>query len=139
MSRKEGFYWVRERGEGALIIAAFRDGQWTFGDGDELADESNLDVVGDPLTPPTPQQAAGWKARYDQIIQVRKAAGEKDPTGGWDWLDGYYWVRVDGEPEPVLAQYMEGWGDAAGDQEFDEVEIIDGPLIPPQVAKRQVA
>lgn len=139
MSRQEGFYWVRERAEGTLIVAAFREGQWALGDGPEFADESNLDVVGDPLTPPTAGYGADWKTRYDQIFQTRKAAGTKDPTGGWDWMEGYYWVRVEGRPEPVLAQYFEGWGEAAGEQEFDEVKIIDGPLIPPQLAKRQVA
>ena len=40
----------------------------------------------------------------------------------------------------MLAQYLEGWGEAAGEREFDKVlEILDGPLVPPQVAKRQVA
>ena len=35
---------------------------------------------------------------------------------------------------------LEGWGEAAGEREFDKVlEILDGPLVPPQVAKRQVA
>lgn len=140
MARVEGWYWVRERDEGSVVIAAFRGGEWTFGDGDYFADESDIDVLSGPLTPPDSQQAAGWKERYQQVLKARKTAGQKDPTGGWDWLEGHYWVRVEDDPSPVLAQYLEGWGEAAGEREFDRVlEILDGPLVPPQVAKRQVA
>lgn len=139
MARVEGFYWVRERDAGEVIIAAFRDGQWNFGDGDGLNDESKLDVIAGPLKPPSAEQAAGWKQRYDQVLAARKKAGRKNPTSGWDWMDGYYWVRVGGNSTPILAQFLEGWGEAAGEQEFDEVEIIDGPLVAPHVAKRQVA
>ena len=141
MPRTEGHYWVRERAEGTPVIAAFRDGQWTFGDTVEIADESRLDVVGERLVPPPGGKPADWQARYDQIVQARKKAGERDPLHGWDYLPGFYWVSIAGRPEPVLAQYLEGWGDAAGEEELDEaeIEIIDGPLLPPQVAKRHIA
>lgn len=139
MARVEGFYWVRERDEGSVIIAAFRGGEWTFGDGDGFTDESNIIVITGPLMPPSADQAAGWQDRYQQLLSARKAAGQKDPTGGWDWLDGYYWVRAGNDPTPVLAQYFEGWGEAAGEREFNKVEIVDGPLIPPQVTERRVA
>ena len=139
MARVAGFYWVRENDESSVIIAAFRGGEWTFGDGDGFTDESNITVIAGPLMPPTAEQAAGWQTRYQQLVSARKVAGQTDPTGGWDWLDGYYWVRAGNNPAPVLAQYFEGWGEAAGGREFDTVEIIDGPLIPPQVTERQVA
>ena len=138
MARVEGFYWVRERDEGSVIVAAFRGGEWTFGDGDGFAHELDIDVIAGPLMPPSTEQTAGWEVRYQQALNARKSAGQEDPTGGWDWLDGYYWVCAGDDPTPVLAQYLEGWGDAAGEREFDKVEIIDGPLVPPQVAKRQV-
>jgi hypothetical protein len=60
MARVEGWYWVRERDEGSVVIAAFRDGEWTFGDGEYFADESNIDVLPGPLTPPNSHQTAGW-------------------------------------------------------------------------------
>ena len=139
MARVEGLYWVRERAEGQLIIAAFHDGEWTFGDGETFDDESNLTVVEGPLEPPTAEVAATWKDRYAEILKARRKVKGKDPLAGWDYLDGYYWVRVPGKAAPLLAQYFEGWGAAAGEEEFTTVEVIDGPLIPPQVAKRHVA
>jgi hypothetical protein len=139
MSRTNGYYWVRERAEGTPIIARFEIDHWSFGDGDEIADEAGLDVIGERLTPPAGGQTADWQARYDKLVQARKAAGEKDPLLGWDYLPGYYWVRVGADAEPVLAQYLEGWAEAAGEEEFDHVTIIDGPVIPPLVTKRHVA
>ena len=139
MARIEGLYWVRERDKGRVIVAAFRDGEWTFGDGETLDDESDLMVVAGPIQPLTEEVAATWKDRYVEIVRTQEKAKGKDPHRGWDYLDGYYWVRVPGNAEPVLAQYLEGWGAAAGEEEFSEVEVIDGPLILPQVAKRQTA
>jgi hypothetical protein len=139
MARVEGLYWVRERDEGELIIAAFRAGDWTFGDGETFDDERNLTVVAGPLEPPDPKVAATWKHRYDQILGARKRNEGVDPTGGWDYLDGYYWVRIPGRAHPVLAQYLEGWGAAAGVEEFSSVEVVDGPLIPPHVTKQRIA
>ena len=136
MARVEGFYWVRERDEGSVVIAAFHNGEWTFGDGDYFADESNLDDIPQAFDAAGSPTGSRMEERYQLILKARKAAGQKHPTGGWDWLEGYYWVRVEDDPSPVLAHYLEGWGDAAGEREFDKVEIIDGPLVPPQIAKR---
>ena len=61
MARVEGLYWVRERDEGSVVIAAFRGGEWTFGDGDYFADESNIDVLPGPLTPPDPNRQPDGK------------------------------------------------------------------------------
>lgn len=139
MVRAEGLYWVREQDEGELIIAAFRRpspggrGAWTFGDG-ETVDEQDLTVVAGPLTPPGPDITATWHARYARILEARRKIEGGDPTGGWDYLDGYYWVKVPDRSAPILAQYLEGWGAAAGDEEFTRVDVLDGPLIPPLVA-----
>jgi hypothetical protein len=139
MARVEGFYWVRERDEGEVLIALYRSEEWTFGDGEPFDDETNLDVVAGPLLPPSAEVTATWKQRYDEILRTRKRVSRKDPTAGWDYLPGYYWVRLPDAPEPILAQYYEGWGAAADEGEFDKVEIMDGPIPPPQVAKRQTA
>ena len=101
MARVEGFYWVRERDEGSAIVAAFRGGEWTFGDGDGFAHELDIDVIAGPLMPPSTEQTAGWEVRYQQALNARKSAGQEDPTGGWDWLDGYYWVCAGDDPTPV--------------------------------------
>ena len=77
MARVEGCYWVRERDEGSVAIAAFRSGEWTFGDGEYFADESNIDVLPGPLTPPDSQQAAGWKERYQQVLKRPQGSGPK--------------------------------------------------------------
>lgn len=140
MGREEGWYWVREQDEGEVLIAIHRGGEWTFGDGEPLEDETTLDVVAGPLTPPSSEQAATWKARYDELLRTRKRLnGGKDPLLGWDYLTGYYWVRLPGKEQPILAQYYEGWGAAAAEGEFKTVEILDGPLIAPRLAKRQKA
>jgi len=139
MARVEGLYWVRERDEGDPIIAAYRDGEWTFGDGETFDDESSLTVVAGPLEPPTAEVAATWEDRYAAILKARRKVRGKDPLAGWEYLDGYYWVRLPGKAAPVLAQYFEGWGAAAGEEQFTTVEVLDGPLIPPQVAERHTA
>jgi hypothetical protein len=140
MKRVEGYYWVREQGNSTLIIAIFREGAWAFGDGDSCTNETALDVIDGPLAPPSDEKIRNWKTRYQQTLDARKNAEIKDPTGGWDWMDGYYWVRVGADPAPILAQYCEGWGTAAGDQELDDkIKILDGPLIPPALAKPPMA
>lgn len=138
MPRTEGPYWVRERADGTPIVARYRKRKWMFGDGADLRDESGLDVIGGPLLPPEGGRPADWQARYDRTIKALKAAGEKDPLFGWDFLPGYYWVAVSGQAEPVLAQYLEGWFQAAEGTgyEDDDVQIIEGPLTPPVVTKR---
>src|SRR5260370_14142313 len=130
MPRTEGHYWVRERAEGTPVVAAFQDGQWTFGDTVDIADESRLDVIGERLVPPPGGKPADWQARYDQIVQARKKAGERDPLRGGDYLPGFYWVRAAGRPEPVLAQYFGGCGDAGRKVELGQaaIQIIYGSL-----------
>jgi hypothetical protein len=135
MARVEGYYWVRERVEGDPIIARFEDGEWTFGDGEYFTDERHLTIAPGPLVPPSPEIAATWRQRYDDLLKSQKKATRKDPTGGWDYLFGYYWVRTPDYDEPILAQYMEGWGEAAGEEEIDKVEILDGPIPAPQITK----
>ena len=144
MARAEGFYWARKYEDGSTVIAALRDGEWTIGDGEyyDEDDEEGLMVVAGPLQPPAADVVATWKERYDKTLKSFKKAKGKNALQGWDYLEGYYWVRVPGNPEPVLAQYFEGWGEAAGEQDFDEdvaVEILDGPLVPPRLARTQEA
>jgi hypothetical protein len=65
-----------------------------------------------------------------------------DPLGGWDYLDGYYFIRTKTGAEAVLAQYQEGWGYAGHEEDLadsDVVEILDGPLAPPRVTRQQTA
>jgi hypothetical protein len=145
MARGEGWYWVRERTYGEVLIAAYRDGWWTIGDGEDYPDERRVTVLAGRCNPPDPAIGATWKQRYDKILRERRKIEGQDPTLGWDYIDGYYWVRVPGRPQLVLAQFMEdSWGEAAGDslgskfspaqeEAYHKVEIIDGPLLSPQV------
>jgi hypothetical protein len=145
MARAEGFYWARKYEDGRTVIAVLRDGEWTIGDGEyyDEGDEESLMIVAGPLQPPAADVIATWKERYDKALKSLKKAKGRNALQGWDYLEGYYWVRVPGNPEPVLAQYFEGWGEAAGGEEdFDEdtaVEILDGPLVPPRLASTQQA
>jgi hypothetical protein len=135
MARVEGYYWVRERDEGNSIIAKFADGEWTFGDGEYFTDEDRLTIVQGPLQSPSPKIASGWKQRYEELTKSHKKATGRSAAGGFDYIEGYYWVIVPEHDEPVLAQYLEGWGEAAGEEEFDEVEVLDGPIPVPQITK----
>src|ERR1700761_4833763 len=141
MPRVEGFYWAAQSEDMPPVIARYQDGTWDFGDGDEPSDDDEIVVLSSsPLTPPDAERAAGWKNRYAKLIADLKKAGKKDPLGGWDYLDGYYFVRTRTDSEPVLAQYLEGWGYAGREEELadsDLVEILDGPLAPPRVMGRQ--
>ena len=144
MARAEGFYWVRKYEDGRTVIAMLREGEWTIGDGEYFneTDDEGLMVVAGPLSPPTCDVIATWKERYDKALKSYKKAKGRNALLGWDYLEGYYWVRVPGNPEPVLAQYFAGWGGAAGDEDFPDdaaIEILDGPLATPQVARTQVA
>ncbi len=135
MERAEGLYWVRERRFGTVVIAAYRDGWWIFGDGEDYPDERRVVVLAGPLQPPDPAIGATWKQRYEKILSDRRKIEGEDPTLGWDYLDGYYWIRIPGRSELMLAHYLEGWGEAAGDDDLKGVkfEVIDGPLLSPQV------
>jgi hypothetical protein len=135
MARVEGYYWVRERDEGAPIIAKFYQGEWTFGDGEYFTDEDRLSILQGPLQPPSPEIAASWKQRYDELTKAHKKTTGRNPAGGFAYIQGYYWVITPDYDEPILAQYMEGWGEAAGDKEFATVEILDGPIPVPQITK----
>lgn len=134
MARTEGYYWVKERDEGQPLIAKFVDGQWTFGDGEYFSDGSRLVIAPGPLEPPSDAEIATWKQRYTKLI--RSVEGHKKVSGsGYDFIRGFYWVKPHGATRPVLAQYMEGWGEAAGDEEYDEVDVLDGPLPVPNVSR----
>ena len=134
MARAEGYYWVRERNEGNPIIAKFEGGEWTFGDGEYYSDESRFTVASGPLQPPSPEVIATWKQRYDKLLKSEQGRGRVSGSG-YDFIDGFYWIKPHGGTKPVLAQYMEGWGEAAGEEEFaDEVDVLDGPLSPPNLA-----
>jgi hypothetical protein len=134
MALAEGLYWVRERTSGEVVIAAYHDGWWIFGDGEDYPDDRRVTVLAGPLEPPDPAIGATWKDRYEKILSDRRKVVKGDPTLGWDYLSGYYWVRVPGRSELVLAHYMEdAWDEAAGDELNSKVEVIDGPLISPQV------
>src|SRR5271168_3145294 len=140
MPLTEGFYWVRESADGPVLIAAFADGEWDFGDLSDDAEETELVVIGGPLEPPIGGRPADWQARYDNLLLARKAAGEKDPLLGWDFLSGYYWVSVADGPDPVLAHYLEGWTEVCGDVlDDEEVEIIEVPLPSPPADTRRSA
>jgi hypothetical protein len=144
MKRVEGFYWVDVREEGGPLVAVFRDGEWTLGTGEFYEDREDAPVVGGPLAPPADDVIATWKSRYDKVLKAYLKIEGKNALQGWDYLDGYYWVRVPGKPAPILAQYFEGWGavDEVDGELFGEdvsVEILDGPLIPPQISPSRVA
>jgi hypothetical protein len=144
MARAEGFYWARKYEDGRTVIAVLHDGEWTIGDGEyyEENDEESLTIVTGPLQPPAPDVIATWKERYDKALKSYKKAKGRNALQGWDYLEGYYWVSVPGNPEPVLVQYFEGWGEAAGEEDFADdvaVEILDGPLAPPGVTRTQEA
>ncbi len=137
MARAEGLYWVCERKYREVVVAAYRDGWWIFGDGDDLNSERGLMVLGGPLEPPDPAIGATWKERYRKILSERRKIEGEDPRSGWAYLYGYYWVRIPRRSQPVMACFMEGaWDEVAGDELKGKVEIIDGPLAPPQVPKR---
>jgi hypothetical protein len=134
MARAEGLYWVRERMYGTVVIAAYRGGWWIFGDGEDDPDERRLTVIAGPMQPPDPAIGATWKQRYEKILSDRRTIEGEDPTLGWSHLHGYYWVRVPGRSQLVLARFMEdAWDEVAGDALGSEIEIIDGPLKSPQV------
>lgn len=134
MARAEGLYWVRERQFGTVVIAAYRDGLWMFGDGEDYPDERRVIVLAGPLQPPDPAIGATWKLRYEKILSDRRKTEGEDPALGWSHLQGYYWVRAPGRSQLVLAHFMEdAWDEVAGDELKGEIEIIDGPLISPQV------
>jgi hypothetical protein len=137
MARAEGLYWVCERKYRQVVVAAYRDGWWMFGDGDDLADERGLMVLAGPLQPPDPAIGATWKERYEKILTDRKRIEGRDPTLGWNYLDGYYWVRVPRRSELVLASFAEdAWDEVPGEELHGKIEVIDGPLTPPPLAKR---
>ena len=71
MARVKGFYWVQTRRR-RVLIALYRDEEWTFGDGEPFDDETNLDIVAGPLPPPSAEVAATWKQRYDEIFVPAK-------------------------------------------------------------------
>lgn len=98
MARAEGFYWVRKYEDGRTVIATLREGEWTIGDG-EYFDEDNVEglmIVAGPLSPPTDDVIATWKERYDKALKSYKKAKGRNALQGWDYLEGYYWVRVPG-------------------------------------------
>jgi hypothetical protein len=143
MARAEGWYWCRERTHGTVLIAVYRDGLWMIGDGEDYPDERRFIITAGPLPPPDPAIGATWKQRYEKILRERRKAEGEDPTLGWDYMDGYYWVRVPGRAQLVLARFMEdAWDEVGGDElgskssaaqeeSYHRVEIIDGPLISP--------
>jgi hypothetical protein len=147
VARAEGWYWVRERTRGVLLIAAYRDGLWAIGDGEDYPDERRVTVIAGPLQPPDPAIGGTWKQRYEKILRERRKIEGEDPTLGWDYIDGYYWVRVQGRSELVLARFMEdAWDEAGGDElgskssaaqeeSYHKVEVIDGPLMSPEVPR----
>jgi hypothetical protein len=143
MARVEGFYWAAQSVDMPPVIAHYEDGMWDFGDGDEPCSDDEVVVLSSsPLTPPDAERAAGWKGRYAKMIATLKKARKTDPLGGWDYLDGYYFIRTKTDAAPVLAQYLEGWGYAVREEELADaavVEILDGPLARPRVTRRQTA
>jgi hypothetical protein len=141
MARVEGFYWATQSVDMPPMISHYEDGMWDFGDGKPLSDDEVVVLSSSPLTPPDAVRAAGWKDRYAKMIATLKETRKEDPLGGWDYLDGYYFIRTKTDAEPVLAQYLEGWGYAGGEDFADSavVEILDGPLAPPRVTRRQTA
>jgi hypothetical protein len=145
MERAEGWYWCRERTHGTVLIAVYRDGLWMIGDGEDYPDERRVTVIAGPLQPPDPAIGATWKQRYDKILRERRKIEREDPRLGWDYIGGYYWVRVPGQSELVLARFMEdAWDEVGGDElgskssaaqeeSYHHIQIIDGPLLPPEV------
>jgi hypothetical protein len=140
MARAEGFYWIREFEDGPILVALFRDDEWTILD-TGLPDEGDgLTVIAGPIEPPAEEVGATWKARYAATLKAQKKLLGREALAGWDYLTGYYWVHVKDKPGMFLAQYFEGWCyvDENDDDNGDPIKVIDGPLVPPQIGKPHV-
>jgi hypothetical protein len=140
MARAEGFYWVKRDIRTHIYVALFRNDEWMLGD-IELPDEGDgLTVIAGPIEPPAEEVGATWKARYAATLKAQKKLLGRKALLGWDYLTGYYWVHVRDRPGMFLARYFEGWGYVAEDDELngDPIQVIDGPLVPPQIRNPHV-
>jgi hypothetical protein len=107
-------------------------GVWIFWHDAKTRSEKRIRVLGGPLAPPTPTQAAGWRARHDWFVAELKAEGDQEAlnlTGPDDYLEGFYWIRAPGEHGLIIGQfYMEGWLKVSPTEEHDGWENESGDL-----------
>lgn len=142
--RADGYYWVRTILFGSSSVLLYRNGEWQ----DDLRmGEEGLEALAGPLAPPTAADLAGQAAHFAAELEAEWKLHGCDPRWDGHWLQGFYWVRLDGRPGPEIALFLEGnwvsleWDGGDGDWHVHEGEpgpkVLTGPLRLPKGSRRK--